>query len=266
MYKDLGTMVRQRSVDSIIGELKEIKNFGAEVIDIVDDQFLLSKNWTFEFCEKYRKYINLPFKCNSAARQINKDIVVALKSAGCRCVDFAIECGVEKTRKEIFDKPITDEDIYNAADVLHSNNMPFLTYNMVGLPSETLEDIFQTVKINQKIKTPYPQCSILQPYPGTKIATHIGKGELQKKFTYSFFQSSALGDSKRQRQISNAQKLFTYFVTHNIGYDKFACMVNSQSLVSRFYPLCFYWHYGQIIRKRYGYSWPALFKFWLYSW
>ena len=268
MYKDLGTMVRQRSVDSVIGELKELKEIGAEVIDVVDDQFLLSKNWTFEFCEKYKKYINLPFKCNSAARQINKDIVIALKNAGCRCVDFAIECGVEKTRKEIYDKPINDDDIYNAADVLNSNDMPFLTYNMVGLPSETLEDIFQTVNINQKIKTPFPQCSIMQPYPGTKIANKImpNEGKLQQQFTYSFFQSRVLGDSKRRRQISNAQKLFTYFVKYNIGYDKFVRMVNSPSLISRFYPLYFYWHYGQGIRKRYGYSWLALFKFWLYSW
>ena len=139
---------------------------------------------------------------------------------------------------------------------------------MVGLPSETLEDIFQTVNINQKIKTPFPQCSIMQPYPGTKIANKIipNEGKLQQQFTYSFFQSSVLGDSKRRRQISNAQKLFTYFVKYNIGYDKFVRMVNSPSLISRFYPLYFYWHYGQGIRKRYGYSWLALFKFWLYSW
>ena len=38
-------MVRQRSVDSVINEFKELKSIGAKVLDIVDDHFLLSKNW-----------------------------------------------------------------------------------------------------------------------------------------------------------------------------------------------------------------------------
>ncbi len=267
IYKNLGLMVRQRSVDSVIDELKGLRAIGAGVIDISDDQFLLSTQWTFEFCEKYKKYIKLPFVCNSTPRQINNNIVVALKEAGCRSINFAIESGVEKIRKGIYNKQTSDDDIYNAADALNSNDMPFLTYNMIGLPSETLEDIFQTVNMNQKIRTTYPWCSILQPYPGTKIAARImqGEGKSFPRFTYSYFQSSVIGDRKRRKLISNAQKLFAYFVKCNIGYVKFTHMVKNQSLLTRFYPISFFWYYGQGIRKRYGYTWPELFKFWLYS-
>jgi radical SAM superfamily enzyme YgiQ (UPF0313 family) len=195
-------------------------------------------------------------------------MVIALKKAGCRSLNFAIESGVERIRKEVYNKPISDEDIYNLADALNSNDMPFLTYNMIGLPEESMEDIYHTVKINQEIKTTYPWCSILQPYPGTKISKHIIENEAElcaQFFTYSYFQASIIGSSRRRKEIRNAVKLFAYFVKENTGYDKFTRLVQDHSLKSQFYPFLFYWHYGQGIRRRYGYTWPALFKFWLYS-
>jgi len=267
IYRGLGKMVRQRSVDSVIGELRELKKTGAKALDFVDDRFLLSKGWTLEFCEEYQKHIRLPFVCNGTARQITPEIVGALKGAGCRFVNFAVESGVEKIRTEIYEKPIRDEDIYRAADVLHSWGMPFLTYNMIGHPDESLEDLFQTVKMNQTIKTTLPWCSILQPYPGTKLASRLltDRGKVGSRFTYSYFQGSCLGDSKRRRQVSSAQKLFAYLVKSNTNFDRFLRLVDSRIIGPRVYPLLFYWYYGEGIRKRYSYSWPGLFKFWLWA-
>lgn len=268
IYKGFGKMVRQRSVDSVINELMELKKYGWKCLEIVDDQFLISKNWIYEFCEKYANYINLPFTCNSGAKLIKKDIVASLKKAGCKVVYFGIESGVENIRKDIYNKPISDNDIYNAADALHSCNMPFLTHNMIGLPDESMEDIFKTIEINQEINTTFPWCSILQPYPGTRIAKIMKeKGiDLPSKFTYSFFQSSMIVDPKKHKIFSNSQKLFTYLVKSNANYGKFVRMVQNMPPKSdSFYSMVFYWYYGQSIRKRYGMSWLSLFRYWLYS-
>ncbi len=268
IYKGLGVMVRQRSVDSVINELKQLKTIGVEVLDFVDDHFLLSKKWIQDFCEQYRKHVGLPFVCNTTAQHIDTDMVIALKSAGCRSLNFAIESGVESIRKNIYNKNITDEHIYTAAEVLNTHGLPFLTYNMLGLPEETLEDMYRTVKINQQINTTYPWCSILQPYPGTEIAEHVMKseGELSAQvFTYSYFQSSVIGEPKRRKMIRNAVKLFAHCVNGNVSYDEFVRMVQDVSIKSYLYPFIFYYHYGTGIKSRYGYSWHELFKFWLYS-
>ncbi len=268
LYKGLGKTVRQRSVDSVINELKELKKHGWNCLEIVDDQFLLSKDWLFEFCEKYSLHISLPFACNSTAKQIKHDVIVALKKAGCKTVCFAIESGNESIRKNVYKKPVTNEDIYNTADVLNSHNMPFLTFNMVGLPEETMEDIYQTIEINQKIKTTYPWCSILQAYPGTSIADYLKEQgvEFGSDFTYSYFTSSTIGGSEKTRTISNAQKLFAHFVKSNAKYKKVRFLIeNPPFVLYKCYPSVFYLHYGNDIKKRYGISWFSLFRYWLYS-
>lgn len=269
IYKGHGKIIRQRSVRSVIDELKELKKYGWKTLEIIDDQFLLSKDWVREFCERYKKEIAQPFACISSAKQIEREVVGLLKDAGCRIMYFAIESGVEKIRRDIYNKPVTDNDIYKAADALNFHNMSFVTFNMIGLPDETLEDIYETVRINQNIKATYPVCSILQPYPGTHIAEIIRKQtgkDFGQKFTYSYFQSSIINDPVKRRLFNNAQKLFGYFVKSNIQYDKFVSLVKDPVLnIDKLYPLIFYWNFGRDIKDRYGIGWLSLFRYWLYS-
>lgn len=269
MYKGLGKIVRRRSVDSVIDELKELKKIGWQSLEVVDDQFLLSSEWALEFCRRYAQEINLPFACFSTANVISKDIVAALKRAGCRVISFGVESGVERIRRQVYNKAITDDHIYRAADVLHSAGMPFLTFNMVGLPDETLDDIYTTIKMNQDIKTTYPWCSIIQPYPGTQIADYMrlkGAIDTTQKFEYSFFQNSVIKDETQKKIFSNAQKLFSYLVRSQSSYDKFVRFTTNPPLgIDKLYPLMFYWHYGRDVQRRYGMSWLTLFRYWLYS-
>ncbi len=268
LYKGLGKMVRRRSVESSINEMKELKNIGSKCFNIIDDNFLFSEDWVLEFCKKYEQSINLPFLCNSTANNITSDVVAALKKAGCRMVLFAIESGQESIRKKVYNKPVSDDSIYNAAEILHSYDMPFLTYNMVGLPEETLEDIYSTIEINQKIKPTYAWCSIIQPYPGTKILEHFNNQgtKLKQDFTYSIFTSSVIDDKEKMKIISNAQKLFSYFVKFNTNYEKVCSLIQNPPLkIDKLYPLVFYWHFGNYVKKKLQVSWFMLFRYWLYS-
>jgi radical SAM superfamily enzyme YgiQ (UPF0313 family) len=270
IYKGQGKLVRQRSVDSVINEIREIKKYGWKALEIIDDQFVLKKDWIFEFCERYSREIKLPFTCSSTAKQIKPDIVKALKEAGCKTVYFGIESGVEEIRKKVYHKPITNDDIYNAADALHFHNLPFLTFNIIGLPDETLEDMYETIKLNQEIKPTYPWCSILQPYPGTDIAKYFQEKDnvesSMREFAYSFFQASTVKNPEKQKLISNAQKLFTYFVNFNVKYDTFVRLVKQPVLkIDKMYPLVFYWYYGRSLNQRYGMNMFSLFQYWLYT-
>ncbi len=269
MYQSLGKIVRRRRVDTVIAELKELKKYGWQCLEIVDDQFLLSSEWALEFCNKYANDIALPFSCFSTANVISRDIVDALKKAGCRVVSFGVESGVERIRREVYHKAITDAHIYRAADILRSAQMPFLTFNMVGLPDETLDDLYATVKMNQDIGTTYPWCSIICPYPGTKIADYMSlKGgiDISKKFQYSYFQGSVIKDKAEREIFLNTQKLFSFLVRTKSSRDQFIRLVKDPSLgIEKLYSLMFYWHYGRDIRRRYGISFLTLFRYWLYS-
>jgi anaerobic magnesium-protoporphyrin IX monomethyl ester cyclase len=216
MYKGKGQYVRIREVGKVIEELRDLKdNHKAKTIFFCDDVFGLNRTWLLEFLEVYKKEIGLDFVCLARADIIraNEDYPARLKAAGCRSVFFGIETGSEALRNTVLKKNLKDSDIYAAAELLHKAALPFRTYNIVGLPDETLEDAFRTIEMNIRIKADYPWCSIFSPYPRTALTKYSQeKGYLKKDFSPDEISGSFFIDSKLQlpgiRRIENLQKFF----------------------------------------------------------
>ncbi|WP_394747377.1 B12-binding domain-containing radical SAM protein [Spongiimicrobium salis] len=216
MYKGKGKYVRIRGIDRAIAECKRLlAETNAEIIYFADDVFGMKKQWLYEFLEVYKKEVNVEFICLVRADIVASDEQYAYKlaEAGCKSVFFGIESGNEQLRNKILNKQLTDEQILKAAKLLHDAGITFRTYNIVGLPDETLEDAFSTVELNIKIKADYPWCSIFSPFPGTELTDYaFNKGYLGKEFDYdsldkSFFLETKL-DIPHKREIQNLQKFF----------------------------------------------------------
>ncbi len=182
MVKDLGSWVRFRSVENLIEEIDVVhQTKKIRYIDFHDDTFILKRKWLFEFLDAYARKFSIPFTCNVRADLLNLEIAKALKAAGCSRVSFGVESGDEKLRNLLLKKNLRDDQIREAADVLHRVNIPFFTYNMIGLPGERLEDAFKTLELNIEIRTECAWTSIFQPFPGTELADYcLEKGFLDK--------------------------------------------------------------------------------------
>ncbi|MCI5056962.1 MAG: B12-binding domain-containing radical SAM protein, partial [Flavobacteriales bacterium] len=216
MYKGKGKYVRIREIDEVIKECKRLKEeTDVKVIYFADDVFGMKRQWLYDFLEVYKKEIGLEFICLVRADIVAADEPYAQKlaDAGCRSVFFGVESGNEKLRNAVLDKQLTDEQILKAADLLHKAGIKFRTYNIVGLPDETLEDAFSTVELNIKIKADYPWCSIFSPFPGTELTDYaFNKGYLGKEFDYNTLDKSFFLESKLKldhiREMENLQKFF----------------------------------------------------------
>ena len=216
LYKGKGKYVRIRDIDPVIQECIELKeNTPTEVIYFADDVFGMNRSWLYEFLERYKKEVGLPFICLVRADLVAADEEYAynLAKGGCQSVFFGIESGNEKLRNQVLKKQLTDKQILDAAKLLHKAGITFRTYNIVGLPDETLEDAFSTVELNIKIKADYPWCSIFSPFPGTELSDYaLAKGYLSPTFSVeeldkSFFLSSQL-EMPHKREMQNLQKFF----------------------------------------------------------
>lgn len=185
MVRGLGAWVRFRSVDNLIKEIDIIQQKKKiRTIDFHDDTFILKRKWLFEFLDAYASKFSIPFTCNIRADLIDLEIANALKVAGCCRVSFGVECGDEKLRNLVLKKSLTDDQIREAAAVLHKVGIPFFTYNMMGLPGESLDEAFKTLNLNIEIESECAWTSIFQPFPGTELARYcIEKGFLKNQIS-----------------------------------------------------------------------------------
>jgi radical SAM superfamily enzyme YgiQ (UPF0313 family) len=100
--------------------------------------------------------------------QINETIVGLLKANGVETVALAPEAGSQRLR-DLLRKGITEEDIMHAAELLIENKISNLRlYFMIGLPSETQEDIDAIIELTRKI-----QQHVLQRSAGKRIFRSI---------------------------------------------------------------------------------------------
>ena len=166
--------MRYRKPEKIIEEIKELKaEYPLKTVSFSSDTFTLNKKWLFEFLGLYKKELKIPFICNSRANEIDDEVAKRLAEAGCFYTSFGVEAGNERIRIEILKKNVTNQQIIDAAKHFRKYGIRYVTYNMFGLPTETLKEAFETMELNAKIKASISTPTILQPIIGTTIYKYI---------------------------------------------------------------------------------------------
>ncbi len=145
-----------QKVDSFIAEIENAKNKGLlkdKLVMFTDSTFNSNKKWFIEFCQKYKEKINLPWSCNLRAELVDETQVIAMKDSNCDNVRFGVESGNEDIRCNVLSKGrLPNEKIINCANLLRKHKIIFQTFNMFGIPTETYEQAWETIKLNQQIK------------------------------------------------------------------------------------------------------------------
>lgn len=186
MFQGCGPLVRKKSVDYFIEEIKDIhKKYPLTEVVFNDDLFIVQKKWFAEFCDRYPREVGLPYTCNIRADLINEDIAAGLRDSLCRGVNWAIETGNEAMRNETLRRDMTDEQIYQAARCLKKYDIPFRTGNILGLPGETLAQMYQTVDMNINVRPYLGLANIFAPFPGSKLTLYA--------IEHGFYQPSDAG-------------------------------------------------------------------------
>ena len=216
IYRGKGLFCRKRSIDNVINEIKQLREKAPlKRVQFFDDVFILDRQWVIDFCSVYQKSIALPFICYVRVNLVDEEVIAALKSAGVITVTFAIETGDSFLRNEVLKRKISESEIIKAAQLMHKYKIKFFTQNMVGLPGETVEKAFKTIKLNGLCRPSYSNASIFQPYPGVELTDYaVAKGYYKKENEIlhdSFYDTSVL-DLEDKNELRNLSRLFSLCV------------------------------------------------------
>ena len=161
---------RFRSVDNVIEEIKFVMNrYGTTQFTFKDDSFTVNRKRVHKFCDRLiDENIKIKWDTNTRVHLVDEDLLIKMKEAGCNSIKVGIETGSERILK-LMRKQISLEQCREAARLFRKVGIHWTGYFMMGLPTETKEDAYQTLEFMKELKPDYASFCTYEPFPGTEL-------------------------------------------------------------------------------------------------
>jgi radical SAM superfamily enzyme YgiQ (UPF0313 family) len=165
-----GMKFRARNAKSVVDEVEILINeYGARDIKFFDDTFTVSKQRVYEIIDEMkRRKIKIPWSCLTKVKSINKELLKAMKEAGCWQILFGLESGDDRMLK-LLKKGNTVEDNRKAVTMAAELGINTRGDFIVGTPGETKESLMNTLNFALSIPLDYAHFNKFVPLPGTEI-------------------------------------------------------------------------------------------------
>lgn len=157
---------RMRSVENIIAELKIIGV--GKYVHFVDNDLTVNKKWLKNLCTRIiDEKLDMKWDCQGRVNTLDIELMTFMKKAGCTAIGLGIESGSQQfldsfLRKQI--KLVRAMEIFNEAKKI---KMPLHCWYIIGIPTETKEDIERTIHFSLENDVASVGFSIGTPWPGT---------------------------------------------------------------------------------------------------
>ncbi len=168
-----GEKVRFRSAQKVVEEMEYCQNLGYKEIFFRDELFTASKKRVFEICEGIKERgLDITWICSSRVNNVDREMMQAMKDAGCHLIRFGVESGVQEILDNVR-KDITVEETREAFRLCHEFKIDTHAHCMIGSPGETKDTINQTIKFVKEIDPTIITFGITTPYPGTHLFDEV---------------------------------------------------------------------------------------------
>ena len=123
---------------------------------------------------------------------VDIEMLKLMKRAGFKTISYGLETGSERLMK-LIKKKLTTADSRKAIQLTQKAGISAIGSFIIGLPSETRTESFQTIKFAKSLPLDLTRFNLLVPYPGTAVyemimnSNHGIKGDWDNFLTVSGF-------------------------------------------------------------------------------
>lgn len=161
-WKTKKTFLRKYDPDDMVNELIRLRDlYNVGYFEFWDELFLSNLKFVRAFFEIYKEKVRLPFSINSRVEVMNEEFCRTAAEAGCHTIWFGIESGDEEFRSKMLGRKMSNKQVIEAAENCKKAGINRLTFNIVGAPLETSENMRKTLELN---KTIAPEHFFFFPY------------------------------------------------------------------------------------------------------
>ena len=183
-----GRRFRTRSPENIIAELKWLKEeFRVEEIEFIDDVFNLdlerAKRIMSSIIEEGLDF-KISFPNGLRADRMDEELIDLMKRAGCYRINYAVESGSGRIQK-VMKKRLNLKRAQEVIDYTALKNISIGGFFMLGFPTESEEEMRETVEFALKSRCHTASFFILTPFPGTEIYREAESAGFNMKAYYS---------------------------------------------------------------------------------
>jgi radical SAM superfamily enzyme YgiQ (UPF0313 family) len=209
-HRTMGKGFRKRSVESVLAEMEELRfKHGFKEFEIVDDCFNLDRERMHAILTGIRNRIGdvkLHFPNGIRADMLEPKDMNLFKQAGTVSICFAIETSSPRLQKMIH-KNLNIDKAVCAINASVKAGIYSVGFFMVGFPTETYEEAFDTAEFAVRSKLHRAVFVFVTPFAGTELAemaVTVFKNknyiiDLQKINFYNTPNISAMTDSQLQK-------------------------------------------------------------------
>jgi len=188
-YRVWGNNFRFRSVDNVLKEMKHLKDkYGVEEIMFEDDNVTANPKRAEDlFLQMIHEKFNFTWDTPNGVGVwvLNERIIDLMKQSGCIQLNFPVESGSQRVLDNIIKKPVKLSKIKALIKYCRKINLSYGLFLVMGLPGETLKDIWKSFHFAADCGCYSPFISIATPYPGTELFDNCKKNNhFSRKFSF----------------------------------------------------------------------------------
>jgi anaerobic magnesium-protoporphyrin IX monomethyl ester cyclase len=193
MRVSTGTKIRGRSAANVADEMAHLERQGVNICSFQDDSFSSNRRFVRALCEELiARNSTMPWMARVRADEVDYDLLALMKQARCIMLGMGVEAGTQRIidviQKNFKPKPWLDR-CRQAFRWARELGMGTNAYYIIGNPTETREEIEQTIRFAQELNSDTIQVHFYTPYPGSaaweKYVYQLRDYDLTNMFHYA---------------------------------------------------------------------------------
>ncbi|MBI5148599.1 B12-binding domain-containing radical SAM protein [Candidatus Pacearchaeota archaeon] len=192
-----GSKVRTRSPKNVINELIKLREkYNFNSIMIHDDNLLQDREWIKEFCKLYKENdFDQEISCQARADLIckNEDLIKLFAETGLKMLLIGFESGNQRILN-FLRKGTTVEQNIKAASICKKYGIKIWANYMFGVPTETREEVLDTVRMIRKIKPEHYSPAFFTPHPGSDLFDYCKENSISLIKDYEDYSRGTEGE------------------------------------------------------------------------
>ncbi|MFA5144803.1 MAG: radical SAM protein [Candidatus Omnitrophota bacterium] len=171
MRESYGNRFRGRSATNVVDEMEHLSDFGANVITFDDDNFTSSRDHVKAICDEIEsRQLKIKWIAHARIDEVDFALLKLMKKAGCLLLRFGIETGSKRVL-EILSKTRNSglwlKRVRHVIGRTRSVGIATVGLFIVGSPTETKDDLLESINFAKIISPDVIQVAYFIPFPGS---------------------------------------------------------------------------------------------------